>query len=190
MVTTSYHHGDLRRVLVAEAGALVAESGARHLSLREVARRAGVSQTAPYRHFEDKEDLLAAVAAEGFGALARHTAERASGGRTARTRLRRGSLAYVEFATANPGLFRLMFSGPRYHRSDQARSAYRAWVDLVVGAQRSGDVAPGSTGRKARALWSLIHGVADLAVNGHLAEGEWSRLAGEAIDAMVSGMGT
>ncbi len=117
MVTTSYHHGDLRRVLVAEAGALVAESGARHLSLREVARRAGVSQTAPYRHFEDKEDLLAAVAAEGFGALARHTAERASGGRTARTRLRRGSLAYVEFATANPGLFRLMFSGPRYHRS-------------------------------------------------------------------------
>ena len=189
MATTAYHHGDLRRALVAEARGLLAEAGVQGMSLREVARRAGVSQTAPYRHFEDRGALLEAVAAEGFGSLARHTAERAAGGRSARSRLRRGSLAYVEFAMSNPDLFRLMFSGPEFHESAEARASYRAWVELITEAQAVGDLAGGSTGRKARSLWSLIHGVADLAVNGHLADEEWPRLAGAAVDTMLTGMG-
>ncbi len=185
----AYHHGDLRRVLVAEAAALLAEAGVQGMSLREVARRAGVSQTAPYRHFDGRGGLLAAVAAEGFTSLARHTAERAGGGRSARSRLKRGSLAYVEFAMANPELFRLMFSGPEFHDSTEARSSYRAWVDLVRDAQKAGDITAGAGDRKARYLWSLIHGVADLAVNGHFAGEEWPRLADAAIDTMIRGMG-
>lgn len=68
----SYHHGDLRRALIDTALAMVTEEGAWNFTLREVARRAGVSHTAPYNHFEDKAALLAEVAALGFEALRQH----------------------------------------------------------------------------------------------------------------------
>lgn len=106
-----YHHGDLRNSLIEAATRILDDEGIKALSLRAVARRAGVSQAAPYRHFADKEALLAAVAAEGFKLLSKSmndAAANAAPGPSAEFRaLGQG---YVAFATSNPNRFRLMFT--------------------------------------------------------------------------------
>src|SRR5262245_4715846 len=101
----AYHHGDLRAALLQAGGNLLEKEGLDALSLREVARRAGVSHNAPYRHFPDRDRLLAALAEEGFAELGRTLAE--AGKRGPRER----GEAYVGFALAHPQRFRLMFGG-------------------------------------------------------------------------------
>src|ERR1700728_3704653 len=103
----SYRHGNLPVALLTAAREILDENGLQAVGLRETARRVGVSATAAYRHFTNKEDLLASVAAEGFQELA---AAMKAGTRGANTLIRAG-LAYIEFANQNRGLFRLMF-GP------------------------------------------------------------------------------
>jgi AcrR family transcriptional regulator len=106
-----YHHGNLKQALLEAAVELIAETGPRGLTLREAARRASVSHNAPYRHFRDRDDLLAAVATDGFDRLTRAMA---SGGRKASplNRLRRSGLAYVDFALRWPQHFAAMFDAP------------------------------------------------------------------------------
>ena len=101
-----YHHGDLRAAVLQAAGEILETEGLSGLSLREAARRAGVSHNAPYRHFADRESLLAALAAEGFGLLAAAQREAA-----AKIGLRGMGEAYVRFALAHPERFQLMFGG-------------------------------------------------------------------------------
>src|SRR5262245_65147086 len=103
---STYHHGDLPPALLKAAGKILEKEGVGGLSLRELARRAGVSHNAPYRHFPDREALLAALAAEGFAMLgsAQREAAAAAG-------LRGMGEAYVRFALAHPQRFRLMFGG-------------------------------------------------------------------------------
>src|SRR5271167_2957670 len=93
----AYHHGDLRRSLIDAGLALVTEEQDWTFSLREVARRAGVSHNAPYNHFADKRELLAAVAATGFAQLGERILAAISGIENAQTALERGALAYVTF---------------------------------------------------------------------------------------------
>ncbi|MFN7132092.1 MAG: TetR/AcrR family transcriptional regulator, partial [Myxococcales bacterium] len=110
----SYHHGDLRRALLDGALALLQDEGVGALSLREVARRAGVTHAAPYRHFESKEELIAAVAEEGFhtlrdemrDAMAAHEGD-------PRRRLEACGVAYVLFAVGHPAHFGVMWSSAR-----------------------------------------------------------------------------
>src|SRR5216117_2127251 len=99
---TTYHHGNLRTALLRAAGERLEKQGITALSLREAARRAGVSHNAPYRHFADREALLAALAAEGFAMLAERL--RGQPGREM-------GEAYVRFALEQPQRFRLMFGG-------------------------------------------------------------------------------
>jgi AcrR family transcriptional regulator len=112
----AYHHGDLRNSLVEEAVRLIEREGLDAFSLREVARRVGVSANAAYRHFEDKDALLAAVAARGLGVLARRMREAIEGvttrgaGPRAIAHLRATGRAYVAFALAKPELFRVTFA--------------------------------------------------------------------------------
>ena len=102
----SYHHGDLEAALIRSAGKILEKEGLDALSLREVARQAGVSHNAPYRHFAEREALLAALAAKGFEMLAQaQQAAAAKGG------LRAMGEAYVLFALEHPQRFRLMFGG-------------------------------------------------------------------------------
>ncbi|MBW2257316.1 MAG: TetR/AcrR family transcriptional regulator, partial [Deltaproteobacteria bacterium] len=109
----SYHHGDLRRALVDAALLLIERSGASGVTLRGAARLAGVSQTAPYRHFSDKRALLAAVAEQGFQSLSTQLREAsASHEGDPMGRLRALGVAYVHFAQAQPSHFRVMF-GPQ-----------------------------------------------------------------------------
>ncbi|CAO4174124.1 TetR/AcrR family transcriptional regulator [Methylorubrum populi] len=165
-----YHHGELREALIAAGLSILEEGGdPATLGLREAARRAGVSAMAPYRHFPDKEALLAAVATVGFERLyaALEVADRAGEGREA---LYAQGEAYVAFACTQPGLFRLMFGS----RSCGARpetlvaasgAAYAVLADRVaalVPAARAADEALRS--------WALVHGMAALAIDGLLGE--------------------
>lgn len=112
-----YHHGDLRNALLAAAREILDEAGVSGLSLRAVARRAGVSQTAPYRHFKDKAALIAAIATDGFLVL-KDTLEAASDEGQEGEGLHSLGRAYVNFARKNTGLYRLMF-GPEIGQVDR-----------------------------------------------------------------------
>src|SRR5947209_13578889 len=132
---TTYHHGNLGPALIAAARDLLDASGPGAVSLREAARRVGVSATATYRHFIDKDHLLAAVAAEGY----REFTERLRAAGDSADGFSSLGVAYIEFAMAHPGLFRLMF-GPllreRERYPDLAAAADGAFAVLLEGAQR------------------------------------------------------
>ena len=173
---TAYHHGELRSTLLEAALAMLEEGIApAALSLREAARRAGVSAMAPYRHFADRDALLAAVATIGFERLAQ-TQRAADSGGSGRQALKAQGVAYVAFACANPALFRLMFGSGAPSKSDKGRSEElaRAGADSFgilaerVADVRSEPVKPGRPSDQALAHWSLVHGLAMLAIDGQL----------------------
>lgn len=170
-----YHHGDLRRALVEAAVDLMTREGVDALTLRATARRAGVSPAAPYRHFADKQALLAAVAEEGFRAMVEEM-RRASGEHEAEplTALRAVGLAYVAFAIRHPSHFRVMFGREVADRSayrdlgEAARAAFELLAEAVAQCQRSGLVREGDPRALAVSAWAMVHGLADLQVNRQL----------------------
>ncbi len=171
-----YHHGDLRRALLATAARLLETDGPAALSLREVARATGVSQTAPYRHFADKEALLAALAADGFAELARRMTEAEAGVDAPVERLRALGRGYVDFALAHPHVFRLMF-GPeipdrRAHPPlFAAATAAQEKLGAAIAACRRGLSRDAADERTALvAAWSLVHGLATLLIGDQFRE--------------------
>jgi AcrR family transcriptional regulator len=155
---STYHHGALRHALIAAARTLLDEGGANAVGLRETARRVGVSATATYRHFRDKDSLLAAVAAEGFRAFGTALDDAARGSQS----LSAMGRAYVEFALANPGLFRLMFGAQIRERAkfpELTEAADAAFERLKAAATTEGG---------AVAAWSLVHGLSHLLLDGML----------------------
>ena len=169
---TTYHHGNLREALLEAALRLIAEVGPEGFTLREVARRAGVSHNAPYRHFRDREEVLAAVAAEGFREL--DLAMRgAAYGEDPLKRLKRAGLAYVEFALRRPEHFAVMFDAPvskdRSGESTRAsEEAFGTLMNLVKSCQENGRLGSGNTMDLALLAWTMVHGIAKLAVAGRL----------------------
>ncbi len=166
---TAYHHGDLRRALVTAATAAIEEAGEGALTLREVARRVGVTHPAAYRHFEDKTALLAAVAEEGYVVLA-DAIERALGAASSRPRerLRALAVAYVDFAVRSPAQYAVMW-GPRFNtdgRFPSLEAAIRRVYELVAReverGQAEGDLRPGQTRDLAIGLWVVGHGYVEL----------------------------
>lgn len=168
----SYHHGNLRAALVEAAVRLVHREGVEALTLRRVARLAGVSQAAPYRHFADKRALLAAVAEEGFRLLA--AALRDPGGAGPRERFRARGPAYVAFATRHPSHFRIMFGRELADREpfpalrDAARAAFEALVQGIAEAQRAGAVRDGDPRELGLTAWCAMHGLSTLLLDGRL----------------------
>ncbi|MER8105576.1 TetR/AcrR family transcriptional regulator [Kitasatospora sp. NPDC094016] len=164
--TGSYHHGDLRVACLRAARDLLEEDGSAALSLRAVARRAGVSATAPYRHFADREALLSAVAAQGYRELAEHLAAAHPAPREPED-LAAVAAAYVRFAVDRPALFRVMFAEPCDPADVERAAATAAMWDYVGGIV--GDTFPG-TDREAMstAVWALVHGLAFLHLDGKL----------------------
>ncbi len=160
MTRETYHHGSLRPALIKEARALLDEGGPSAVTLREAARRAGVSATATYRHFRDKDALLASVAAEGFREFASRLEASVAGGRPFAEMGR----AYVTFAIELPGLFRLMFSPLMNHRDahpELAGASERAFAALQSAA-KGGEITPAVGEGAAITAWSLAHGLAHL----------------------------
>jgi AcrR family transcriptional regulator len=166
-----YHHGDLRAALVAAAIDLLRTGGAEALTLRAVARAAGVSQAAPYRHFADRRALVAAVAEEGFRALgaAMMAAIATSPGTMG---LKAVAEAYVRFGHEHPAEYRVMF-GPEVARTDDLpslRAEGRGVLEFVargIGAlQQAGVVGPGDPGLMAVTTWATLHGLVTLSLDG------------------------
>jgi AcrR family transcriptional regulator len=165
MAKETYHHGDLRRALLDAAAEAITEAGPAALSLRDLARRAGVSHAAPTHHFGDKKGLLTALATEGFERLAAAltTTWSATGS------LLELGVAYVGFATAHRAHFEVMWRPDLYHADDHTLAAARARAgeSLRAGAAHLPD---GSTGPEKAdlAAWSLAHGFATLWISGAL----------------------
>ena len=172
---TRYHHGDLRRALIDTALAMVTEEGAWNFTLREVARRAGVSHAAPYNHFEEKSALLAEVAALGFEAL-RRTMETAARRhpRSARQAFAGIADAYVRFGVDHPAHYRLMFGAElaekaRYPALQAASdAAFAVLTGVLERGQSSGQVRRETVRDQALAAWSLVHGLTTLFIDQRL----------------------
>lgn len=170
-----YHRVELKQTLLDAAVALIAEVGPQAFTLREVARRAGVSHNAPYRHFEDKDDLLAAVAAQGFDRLTESMQQAMKKGRTAAERLRLAGRGYVGFALEWPQHILVMFDAPakppaetRPEYAAAAQRAFQTLLDAIVAAQAAGGLSKGDPQRFAIAAWAGVHGLAKLAIAGRL----------------------
>jgi AcrR family transcriptional regulator len=173
-----YHHPDLREAMIRVAQELLESEGPSSWTVRAAARIAGVSSGAPYRHFADKDTLLAAVAARGFEDLRTEIAsavERASQG--AQARFRALAEAYVSFALARPGRYQIMFGRDILNRElhpELCAAADRAFASLLEEVERAqGDKllrtdSPAST--LAAGTWAVVHGLADLLLSGRLNE--------------------
>ncbi|CQD14793.1 TetR family transcriptional regulator [Mycobacterium lentiflavum] len=169
----SYHHGDLKRALTSAALSLVAERGPKGFTLTEAARRAGVSAAAPYRHFTDKAHLLANVAEQGF--LDLHAtltvgAEAASGPTDKLIEIGR---AYVRWAIGHPDQYRVMFGADTDKTKHPslavaAGQAFGVLLDAIAGCQAAGLLRGRAPREIAGPLWSLVHGIASLAIEGEL----------------------
>jgi len=176
----TYHHGNLRRVLLDAALALIAERDSTDFTMRELSRRADVTHNAPYRHFETKTHLLAALAEEGFGLLREQSLASCPDGITPRDRVRALGASYVSFAVDHPHHFRLMFGTPmaqaREVHPELARAAEASFAllrDAIEECRAGGllrrDVSTRNLGLVA---WSLVHGLAALLVSGQIPGGK------------------
>ncbi len=180
-----YHHGDLRGALIKAAQRTLEEEGLAALSLRAVARRAGVSSAAPYHHFPDKQALLDAVAERGFDSLTAAMTTRMDRVTGSTARLEASGIGYVAFAVANPALFGLMFSAIGQNRSagqplDLARQrAYAVLQKAAAAASPDGKASPAECLR----LWAVVHGIAKLVVEGCVRPADYGLPDGEALAA-------
>src|SRR6266567_1112470 len=183
----SYHHGDLRAALVRAAMELLDERGESELSLRSVARRAGVSPAAPYRHYADREALVSAVAAVGYHELAERLAAVHPSPSTPE-QLAGVALAYVQFALERPALFRIMFGEP-CDRDNDERVAATAAVSQYLRAIVERTFPQADAEALATAVWALVHGLAFLHLDGKLDASSPSVVAeriAAAIDALLA----
>ena len=158
-----YHHGDLRRAVLTAALDVIATDGPSALSLRDLARRAGVSHAAPAHHFKDRTGLLTAIAAEGFGLLSAALGDAAD--------LRDAGVRYVRFAREHPAHFQVMFTPGLLRADDLELATARALAGEALRGAVSG-VRPEDLGIDARmagvAAWSLAHGFATLLLSHNL----------------------
>jgi len=173
----TYHHGDLRQALLRAALDLLRTKDAQSLSLREVAREAGVSHTAPYRHFTDKAALLAAIAQEGFVEFGQYltAAVTTAGGKPIES-LQATGMAYVRFALDHPTHFRVMFGCfPDNEPSNSelykvSKSTFQILVDVISAGQAAGLMKSGDPEFLALGQWSMVHGLSMLLLDGMLSQ--------------------
>lgn len=170
-----YHHGDLRNALIAAAVPLLEQHGPAALSLREVAKAAGVSHAAPYRHFRDKTELLEEIAVSGYDTLtaACHSAQRRYADDPAKQLVEAG-LGYLVFVVDQPRVAHLMFGGMISLDScgDSLRQAseraFQSLVGIVSAGVQAGTFKQASAMELTIAAWSMVHGLATLVTSGML----------------------
>ena len=176
---TTYHHGDLRAALIRAGISLVARHGIRGFTMAQAAKSAAVAVSAPYRHFEDRDALLAAIAEEGFVRLAARFEKVAE----EPDRLARLAAAYVAFAVEHPDHFRVMFEGQldKARYPDLKAAGDRAFsVLLREAAALAGPTADAAARATATAaMWSVVHGFALIAIDGGFAQLDGGLSVGE-----------
>jgi AcrR family transcriptional regulator len=174
-----YHHGDLRRALLQAAVRTIGSHGVDGLTLRGVGSTLGVSRTALYRHFTDKDALLAAVAAEGFRMLREETGRAWEDEGRGLHGFEAMGVAYVRFALAHPSHYRVMFSAARARDissaadaelSEEGAGAFWVLVDALTALQGQNLARRGDPQQMALFVWAAVHGVAMLAIDGRLGQ--------------------
>jgi AcrR family transcriptional regulator len=189
----------LRDTLLDAAAALIARQGPQGFSLREVARRARVSEAAPYWHFADREALLAAVAERGFLTMESWMLAVRSSTADPRARLRALGVGYVRFALTHPAYLRVMFGSEVPDKAAHpglkaaADRTFALLVQAITDGQAAGELRRGNPLELAVAAWSLVHGLAALLVDGKLKDhvrspGQAERLAGRVTRLLMLGM--
>jgi AcrR family transcriptional regulator len=192
MAERPYHHGNLREQLLALAEETLRERGIGALSLRELAREAGVSHAAPRRHFADRQALLDALARSGFERLGEELRAAAdAGGTEFEPRLHRVATAYVRFATEDAALLELMFAGKHGESADAlgdtAHRAFAAMLELILQGQDEGALETGDPERVGLVLFATVQGIAAL-VTGRMVEPDRVEdLVSDAIDRFLRG---
>ena len=164
-----YHHGDLKNALIASGVDILSKEGVTGLSLRRVAQKAGVSHTAPYAHFTDKQALIAAISTEGFRRLydAIHAAARRHQGRPA-AQLVEAAWAYVKFAMGDPDHFKVTMSGILEREEDYpafveiSQNTFALVLEIVEACQAQKVLRPGPPELAAVGVWSMMHGLVSL----------------------------
>jgi AcrR family transcriptional regulator len=170
----AYHHGDLRRALLAETARTIRKEGVNGVTLRAVGKRLGVSRTALYRHFADKPALLAAVAREGFQAFSRDLSQAWTAAVGGRDGFRAMGAAYVNFAIVNPSHYRVMFGAFKdlcerdAELAADAQASFQVLLDAVVMLQQDGLIRADPPQTLAQYIWATVHGMAMLAIDGQL----------------------
>jgi AcrR family transcriptional regulator len=190
----SYHHGRLREALLAAARALISERGLAGFTLAEAAKRVGVTGAAPYRHFADRDALVAALAQDGFTHFNALLGRAWDGGKPDPVAaLRRRGEAYLAFARAEPGLYRAMFGDAgllgRQSENPAARTAFDDQTRAIVEVLRFFHAPEQGAETLALQTWAMSHGVADLMLAGHFSEkpDEAQRVLGAGVAALIEG---
>lgn len=192
-----YHHGDLHESAIREATAAIRREGLEGLSLRKVAASLGVSPPALYHHFHDKNDLLCAIAARGFGELeAMVDAAEARVAESIETRLRSFVRAYVGFASENPETYDLMFGRTIWKAgtpTDELRVvAFRTFkrYEETVGVLVDGRASRESSRRRAQVSWAMLHGLCRLRIDGiYVDSSDLDAMTDEALRWLLAGVG-
>lgn len=176
-VKRPYHHGNLKKVIVDTALSMLAENNGWHFTLREVARRAEVSHAAPYKHFPDKNSLLAELALIGFDQLrAELTKALKSEGMTPTDRFFVAGKTYIQFGLTNPSLYKLMFSAEanvgssQVHLDERAMSALGVLLEVLESGQNQKVFKRGALNDQTAACWAQVHGLTMLSIDGLLYE--------------------
>ena len=169
-----YHHGELRAALIECGLELIQRQGIQALTLRKIAKRLGVSQSAPYRHFKDKDALLAAIGEAGFIQFANAVeAARKQAGDGFAAQMDAMALAYTRFADEHRAQFEVMFAAllePGGGANVGAGRNLRALEDIIRQAQHKGEARQGDPALLARVVWALVHGASMLRLGGASAE--------------------
>jgi AcrR family transcriptional regulator len=183
MARKKYHHGDLKNALIEAGIEILAKEGVSALSLRQVARKAGVSHTAPYAHFSDKQALIAAISTEGYhklyekisGAARRYTGD-------PMRQLVEASWAYIEFALADTDHFRITLSGAVEKEKDYpayveiSKKNFNLVVEIVEACQKDGVLPDGPSDLVAVSIWGLLHGMVSLFLEDQISHAILNRL--------------
>ena len=178
----NYHHGDLKGELMRQALKILDKKGVEGLTLREVARAAKVSHTAPYRHFKDKEDILAAIAEVGYTNLAARGQKALENADPLEGYMEYGR-EYIAFAAEHPQHFRIMFSGKfeNFQRYPELRAAgdaaFGALVAAIIRCQAAGLFRAEPAAQLALSAWAFVHGNANLYIDGRFARPEQPNLS-------------
>ena len=212
---STYHHGDLQSSLLATATTMISEQGIESLSLRKLAERIGVSRTAAYHHFKDKNDLLSAIAAQGFSAWQAQANQIFNDdGLTDRDKYRTFVHFYVRFATQNAAIYKLMFGSTLWKKNtnpegsnpqestkgkskssqtliDVAYPSFQHQVEMTQAWQQKG-ILPKSQNslRLAQVTWATLHGIAQLVIDGIYGDAsQIDEMCQCAVDLFISGEG-
>jgi len=167
-----YHHGNLKLALLDAAIAQIKEVGIEKLSLRGIARTVGVSQTAPYRHFKDKNQLLADVAAQAFTELYESSNALIDPDGSPIENIQAAGMAYLQYAIENPEKYRLLFGSTIQNRRsyssmvEAGEQSFQILIDQVERGIEAGDFIPNCSLLLANTLWTHVHGAASLILDG------------------------